>query len=224
MAPVVVLSHRGRIGRRVPGASPDNTIAAFRTAAARGVIGFETDVRLSADGVPVLFHDAELADGTRLDSVASAELSERATLAVPTLAEALAVFPEHIWDVELKTEAAVGPTAAVIAASAARARVWTSSFIHSAATACGQAAEVPFAWLVGEPPSPVAPLLRRAVDAGARGLVWHARDVGAATVAAARELGLETWVHGMGSARAHARVLALDPTGVITDTPAYVTV
>ena len=40
--------------------APENTLAAFRLGAAHGYRGFECDVKLSAEGVPFLLHDATL--------------------------------------------------------------------------------------------------------------------------------------------------------------------
>ncbi len=49
------IAHRGA-GRL----APENTLAAFRLGAEYGYRGFECDVKLSADGVPFLLHDATL--------------------------------------------------------------------------------------------------------------------------------------------------------------------
>ena len=49
------LAHRGA-GKL----APENTLAAFRLGAAHGYRGFECDVKLSADGLPFLLHDATL--------------------------------------------------------------------------------------------------------------------------------------------------------------------
>jgi glycerophosphoryl diester phosphodiesterase len=49
------IAHRGA-GRL----APENTLAAFRVGAAYGYRAFECDVKLSADGVPFLLHDATL--------------------------------------------------------------------------------------------------------------------------------------------------------------------
>lgn len=49
------IAHRGA-GRL----APENTLAAFRTGAAHGYRMYECDVKLSADGVPYLLHDANL--------------------------------------------------------------------------------------------------------------------------------------------------------------------
>ncbi|MES2382987.1 MAG: glycerophosphodiester phosphodiesterase [Pseudomonadota bacterium] len=49
------IAHRGA-GKQ----APENTLAAFRLGAAHGYRMFECDVKLSADGVPFLLHDATL--------------------------------------------------------------------------------------------------------------------------------------------------------------------
>lgn len=49
------IAHRGA-GRL----APENTLAAFRLGASHGYRAFECDVKLSADGVPFLLHDATL--------------------------------------------------------------------------------------------------------------------------------------------------------------------
>jgi glycerophosphoryl diester phosphodiesterase len=59
--------------------APENTLAAFRTGAAHGYRAFECDVKLSADGVPFLLHDATLERTTNASGLAGvrpwAELS-----------------------------------------------------------------------------------------------------------------------------------------------------
>ena len=50
--------------------APENTLAAFRLGAAHGYRAFECDVKLSADGVPFLLHDAELERTTNGQGVA----------------------------------------------------------------------------------------------------------------------------------------------------------
>lgn len=51
----LILGHRG--GSAV---APENTLAAFSRAMLDGADGFEFDVRLSRDGIPVVIHDADL--------------------------------------------------------------------------------------------------------------------------------------------------------------------
>ena len=68
------IAHRGA-GRL----APENTLAAFRIGAQHGYSAFECDVKLSADGVPFLLHDATLDRTTNARGAASerpwAELS-----------------------------------------------------------------------------------------------------------------------------------------------------
>ena len=94
------LAHRGDWRH-----APENTIpallAALRVAACDGV---EFDVRLSADGVPVLLHDETLARVQRRPEPVN-ELRARALeeLGVPSLADVLAALPHRAFlDVELK--------------------------------------------------------------------------------------------------------------------------
>lgn len=114
-----VIGHRGAARR-----APENTLAGLRVAAAMGVACVEFDVRLTADRVPVLFHDATLdrttngrgrlvhrtlAELRRLD--AGAWFARRfAGEAVPTLAEAIGALASlglHA-NIELKPEEAQG--------------------------------------------------------------------------------------------------------------------
>ncbi len=52
----LVIAHRGASSE-----APENTRTAFLKALARSADGIETDVQLSADGIPVLWHDDDLA-------------------------------------------------------------------------------------------------------------------------------------------------------------------
>jgi glycerophosphoryl diester phosphodiesterase len=51
--------------------APENTLAAFRLGASHGYRAFECDVKLSADGVPFLLHDATLQRTTPEEGVAA---------------------------------------------------------------------------------------------------------------------------------------------------------
>ena len=55
MDPGRIVAHRG--ASRV---APENTLAAFREAAAQGARWIEFDVSLLGDGTPVIFHDPTL--------------------------------------------------------------------------------------------------------------------------------------------------------------------
>ncbi|MEG4803239.1 glycerophosphodiester phosphodiesterase family protein [Microcoleus sp. ARI1-B5] len=96
-----IIAHRGFSAR-----SPENTLAAFELAIARGAHSIEFDIQLSADSVPVIFHDATLDRITGVSGkVRETNLSQLQTLnagkwfggefsqeKIPTLKEALAIL------------------------------------------------------------------------------------------------------------------------------------
>ncbi len=121
----------------------ENTLAAFTAAAAAGADGVEFDVRLTADGVPVVFHDD---DFTRLaghagsvEALTALALRDVRLLGgdgIPTLADTLAASGDLELNVELKVDK-LGRGGALVAAvapmllalpPARRERVIVSSF------------------------------------------------------------------------------------------------
>lgn len=112
-------AHRGLWG----GPVPENSLAAFEAAKAAGV-GVELDVRLTADGVPVVFHDAGLERmcGHRelLARVMAADLGQHRLpdgSAIPTLAQVLAVMGDLPVLIELKVDGLAGDIADRVAAT-----------------------------------------------------------------------------------------------------------
>ena len=86
--------------------APENSLAAFRRAAALGVDGIETDLRATSDGLVVLHHNADLVlpDG-RILPISAMESEELVVSRpdVPTLSAALAaVRGNFLWILELK--------------------------------------------------------------------------------------------------------------------------
>ena len=96
-----IIAHRG-----FSAIAPENTLAAFEVAIARGAHSIEFDIQLSADSVPVIFHDAILDRITGISGkVRDKNLSELQTLdagkwfgdefsgqKIPTLDAALAIL------------------------------------------------------------------------------------------------------------------------------------
>ena len=96
----VPLAHRGLCA----GVARDeeNSLEAFARSAGSGV-GCELDVRLAADGVPVVVHDATVrSPEVRRSRVARLTSAELGRLGVPTLDAALTVLRERPVMVELK--------------------------------------------------------------------------------------------------------------------------
>ena len=137
----VPLAHRGLHAADGP---PENTLAAFRAARAAGY-GVELDVRLAADGVPVVVHDADLVRvAGRPDVVARTPAAALAAIrlagadeGVPTLAAVLAALPDVPVMVELKHDAARlgGLEAAVAPVVAGHAGPVCVASFHPAAVA-----------------------------------------------------------------------------------------
>jgi glycerophosphoryl diester phosphodiesterase len=166
----LLVGHRGAAAL-----APENTLAGFRAAAAAGVTAVEFDVRLSADRVPVVIHDATLerttdgkgrvaaltaAELTRLDAgawFARAFRGER----LPTLEGAIGALAALglAANIELKSEGdGARPLAEAVAALLARA--WPaalqpallSSFDAACVAHCRDLAPgVPRAFLVETP-------------------------------------------------------------------------
>ena len=132
-----VIGHRGAAA-----SAPENTLAGFAHAAALGVRWVELDVQLSADDVPVVFHDTTLERTTngrgslietplavlrRLDAGAWFA-PEFAGQRVPTLSEALTAISAAGLGLclEVKADEARGARTAEIALAEAQ-RLWPST-------------------------------------------------------------------------------------------------
>src|SRR5436309_7091480 len=104
---------------------------AFERAIALGVDGIETDVRLSRDGAPVLFHDRLAPDGREVADLTAAELAAAAGYPVPTLDDALALSSSILWNVEIKAPEALPATFSRLERLARSHRLLVTSFWHS---------------------------------------------------------------------------------------------
>ena len=144
-----IIAHRGASGSR-----PENTLPAFQLAAEQGADAFELDVRLTAEGVPVVLHDATLDRttdrGGPLGAVTVADLAgvdagARFTLdggrsypfrgggvRVPTLAEVLRGFPQMPVMVEVKEPAAQEAVRRTILEAGAEERCVLASELQAA--------------------------------------------------------------------------------------------
>ncbi len=170
----LIFAHRG-----ASQVAPENTLAAFRQAVEIGVDGIELDVQLSADGVPVVIHDATVdrtTDGSGwVRDLARAQLQELdagghagaafADERIPTLEEVLAeVGDKLLIDIELKyptleTVSLEAQVIEVIQRLGMQRRGWLSSFKpYALHTARRLAPEMPCGLIYG-PLSPGSWLL-----------------------------------------------------------------
>src|SRR5215469_3189755 len=84
-----VVGHRGAAAY-----APENTLASFREARRRGATWVETDVKLTADRVPILMHDESLRRTTGVDRLVAETPRAELPTNVPTLEEAVGCFSE----------------------------------------------------------------------------------------------------------------------------------
>jgi glycerophosphoryl diester phosphodiesterase len=85
-----VIGHRGAAAY-----APENTLQSFREARRRGATWVETDVKLTADGVPIVMHDESLKRTTGVDRLVANTPRAELPAGVPTFEEAIACFGEE---------------------------------------------------------------------------------------------------------------------------------
>ncbi|MGO4281998.1 glycerophosphoryl diester phosphodiesterase [Cupriavidus sp. OV038] len=218
--------------------APENTLAAFRHGASFGYRMFEFDVKLSADGKPVLMHDATLDRTTsgkgRVDAMTLGELAALdagswhspayAGEPVPTLAT-IARYTRangfHV-NIEIKpvpgTEWRTGAAVAIDALSlwqGADVPPLLSSFSEEALDAARQVAPgLPRALLLDKLPADWPERLRRL---GCVALDANHRELDAAVIARAHADGFQVLCYTVNDASRAAELLSWGLDGLITD-------
>lgn len=137
----LVLGHRG-----APREHPENTLAGFRRAREHGADGVELDVQPSADGAPVVIHDATLertTDGAgRVDSLPWERIAAARAGAepVPRLEDAAAWAVEaDAWlNVEIKSPGAEAASVGTIVHAGLLPRTFFSSFVPEVVAEVGR--------------------------------------------------------------------------------------
>jgi glycerophosphoryl diester phosphodiesterase len=105
----LAIAHRGGAGL-----AQENTLEAFARSHALGIRYLETDVRLTGDGIPVLFHDAKLRRITGQPGLVNQCRYRDLPPAIPTLEAALRAFPDTNFTIDVKDTASVAAVADVI--------------------------------------------------------------------------------------------------------------
>ncbi len=186
------LAHRGDWRR-----APENSLEAFRAALAIPACdGLEFDVRVAADGVPVVYHDETLARvHGRAEPIAAMRSGVLVDLGIPTLEDVLRFVGRRPYlDVELKVD--TGRAGVEILAAGRGPELHNaivSSFDRSALEGVGRRAPTWARWLNTKQldDSTVA----AAVALGCRGVSveWHALDADAIARADAASLAVAAW-------------------------------
>jgi glycerophosphoryl diester phosphodiesterase len=123
---MLLLGHRG--ARRT---APENTLAAFEKALADGCDGFEFDVRATADAVPVVCHDPDIA-GLTVSGSSQAQLAARCP-SLPALNTVLAQFASRAYlYFELKVTGVEATVLSLLAAHKPQQGYVVASFLPEA--------------------------------------------------------------------------------------------
>ena len=125
-----VLAHRGGAEE-----SLENTIKSFEYSISLGCKYIETDVQVSSDGIPYIFHDDDLKRicgiAKKFNSLSSQDIDKISIFdghKIPRLNDVLELFPNTKFQIDFKTDEVVQPALDVISNSKALERVCIASF------------------------------------------------------------------------------------------------
>ncbi|MCU1543594.1 MAG: glycerophosphodiester phosphodiesterase [Microbacteriaceae bacterium] len=226
-----MLAHRGLALE-----APENTLLAFVAAIGLGVTHVETDVHASSDGVAVIAHDPDLQrvagiEGRvgRLNFRELRQIDLGHEQGFASLAEALDVFPETLFNIDIKSMDAVAPTIAAIRDARAVDRVLVTSFserrrraaVRALPGVATSASSSVFASALAAARSGATPLLRRIlrdIDAVQVPETYSGvRIVTKRTVAQLHSAKVEVHVWTVNDAPDMHRLLDLGVDGIVTD-------
>ena len=127
---VAISAHRGGSIE-----APENTIESFEYSIELGSSYIETDVQLSSNGIPYIFHDDDLkrlfGKNIIFNSLHSDEIDELILFdkyKIPTLESTLQKFPDTLFQIDVKTDEVVLPTMEVIKKTNSTDKVCIASF------------------------------------------------------------------------------------------------
>lgn len=193
---MIVLGHRGSAVHR----ETENTLEAFAAAMRAGAAGLETDVRITGDGELILLHDAWLDDFRRVNRLTGGEIDRhRAGQGRPPAVrvdEALAAFPDAVWNLEIKDPIAVTALDEVLRRHDGIS-VLLTSFHHAAISGRDKARDNCRAgWLHAHRPALTARFTAALGDArGIDTVIFDAQFCDEPLLAACREAGYFTGVY-----------------------------
>jgi glycerophosphoryl diester phosphodiesterase len=196
-----------------------NTLAAFKQAVLLGVDGIETDIRASADGAAILFHDRCLGDGTPVCSLTHRQLNELVGYDVPTLADALENVPDILWNLEIKSFEGLEAALRVLNAAKPKAEFFVTSFVHKLVVDATEHLRVDGGLLIAHAPldCPSLGTARNRI----RTLVWDFETVNDKLVREAKMGGFDSMIYGPISKDEHRAAKNMGIQALITDFPQY---
>jgi glycerophosphoryl diester phosphodiesterase len=214
----LAFAHRGGSAHE-----PENSWRAFEHAVGLGYAYLETDVRATADGVLLAFHDKTLdrltgrpGDIARLAhrDVAAARIG--GTEPIPALEDLLGAWPDVRFNIDVKDAPAVRPLADVIRRTAAWDRVCISSFSGRRLSATRRALGRPVC-MATSPAGVAAVRLGVRPWSSAQCTQVPASFATAPFVRRAHRLGLQVHVWTVNDRDMMAALLDLGVDGIITD-------
>lgn len=231
----IAVAHRG--GARE---NSENSLTAFRRAADLGYRYFETDVRATADGVVMVFHDATLNRVTdRVGRISALPYDEvrKALIAgrdpVMRLEELLGAFPNSFFNIDVKDDHTLEPFIDLIERLNVLDRVCVASFSASRLRAVRRrwpeaatslAPPEILSLLAASRVGPFSPLVGRGVPRNAIAVQVPAFSRGIpivtpAFISASHDRGLAVHVWTVDEDEKMHRLLDLGVDGIITDRP-----
>jgi glycerophosphoryl diester phosphodiesterase len=227
--PPLCIAHRG-----ASALAPENTLRAFECALALGADGIELDAQTTCDGIPVVFHDADLRRLTgKAGRLAACSWSELRGLRVggepiPSLREALAFARNRMLvQVEIKKGARMAPILGAIRSTRTARCVIMASFERSILReAAALAPSIPRMLIAdpktrsGAPAERVLRLARAALALDAIGISLSHGSIGSASlVESIHGRGLQLWCWTVNDRRAIRRLSQWGLDGLIGDDP-----
>lgn len=223
----LVIAHRTTMGH-----APENTLAGIHRALDMGCDGVEIDVRLCADGVPVLIHDDQLDRTTNaIGRIADMTLAELQDVdagngeRIPTLSEALQLVDGRIlFVVELKVtpgdDVAALSDAVLAEIERADALPWSWLWSFDSETVIELANRAPEGRRIAHLCiSPTPDIWRIAAEHRLDGISMHGSGLTAENVAACQAHDMATFVWTVNEPSDIQQCIESGATGIVSDYP-----
>jgi len=211
---MLIIGHRGAAGL-----APENTLKALRAGRRAGADILEFDVRLTADNIPVLAHNATIA-GKRIGTRTLNEL--QGTAAITTLDEVLnSFFGKVLLNIEIKEIRGVQIVYETVARHVKQPKDWDnvlfSSFKPQALALLRQQNTAVNLGLLHHIDPFVFTRHHKNLNFAAVG--FHRLNVNSLAVAVAKELGIFTYVYTVDRSDTARRLAQRGIDGLVTDYP-----
>ena len=219
---MLVIAHRGASAE-----APENTLAAFARALALNADGIELDVRLTRDGIPVVYHDATLSRlagrRVRLSALPLADLGAVRVRGepIPTLEEVLRHTRDRaLVQIEIKEGVPVAPIVRVVEQARAGRNVILASFAVATVEAARAAAPHLPRMLISKG-GRAADLAAALADLDAAGVSLDHRAIpSVAFVDALHRQRRQVWCWTVNEPAAMRRLAACGVDAILSDNPA----